>query len=256
MIAICRTWLLAVSALLALAGAASAQDASAFPEMALGAADAPVTIIEYASMSCPHCATFHADTYPELKKRYVDSGKVRFVFREFPLNAPAFQASVLARCGGPSRYFGFVDVLFRELPVWAEAANPLAELARIGRLGGISAEAFEACLQDESLADGILGNRLVGEQEHGVSSTPSFVVNGRLLTGALDIAQFEGIIEPLLAGASGAGAVSASQPQATAPAPTPASSWPIWAIAAAAAAAALVLGGWLVMRRRGAAAGS
>ena len=126
-----------------------------------------------------------------------------------------------------------------ELPVWAEAANPLAELARIGRLGGISAEAFEACLQDESLADGILGNRLVGEQEHGVSSTPSFVVNGRLLTGALDIAQFEGIIEPLLAGATGAGAGPAAQPQATAPAPTPASSWPIWAIVAVVAAAAL-----------------
>lgn len=254
MIAICRNWVLAVAAVLALAGAASAQDASAFPEMTLGAADAPVTIIEYASMSCPHCATFHADTYPELKKRYVDSGRVRFVFREFPLNAPAFQASVLARCGGPSRYFGFIDVLFRELPVWAEAADPLAELARIGRLGGVSAEAFEACLQDERLTEGILGNRLTGEQEHGVSSTPSFVVNGRLLTGVLDIAQFEGIIEPLLAGAAGGGE-SAAQPLAAAPAPAPASSWPIWAIVALVAAAALALGGWLVMRRRGAAAG-
>ena len=253
MIAICRHLLLAVSAALALAGAASAQAPGAFPEMTLGAADAPVTIIEYASMSCPHCATFHADTYPELKKRYVDSGKVRFVFREFPLNAPAFQASVLARCGGPSRYFGFIDVLFRELPVWAEAPDPLAELARIGRLGGISTEAFEACLQDERIAEGILGNRLAGEQEHGVSSTPSFVVNGRLLTGALDIAQFEGIIEPLLAGAPAAAAGAVSQPQA--PAPAPASSWPIWVVVAIVAAAALALGGWLVMRRRGAAPG-
>ena len=222
--------------------------------MTLGAADAPVTVIEYASMSCPHCATFHAEVYPDLKRRYIDSGKVRFVFREFPLNAPAFQASVLARCGGPSRYFAFVDVLFRELPVWAEAADPVAELARIGRLGGVSTEEFEACLQNRQITDGILENRLIGERQHGVSSTPSFVVNGVLLAGSYEIAQFERIIEPLLGGGAGA-VVAAAEPVSQPDSVGAASILPIWTILVVIAVVALALVGWLVMRRRSGAAG-
>ncbi len=248
--------LLAAIAVLSCSGPAFAQNAEALPEMTLGAADAPVTIIEYASMSCPHCASFHANVYPELKERYIDTRRVRFIFREFPLNAPAFQASVLARCGGPSRYFGFIDILFRELQTWAAGPDPLAELAQIGLLGGISTEEFQACLQDKRITDGILENRLIGEQEHGISSTPSFVINGRLLTGAQEFAHFEQIIEPLLEGRTpAASATSGPVSQVSSTGPTDSGSdVPTWIIIVIVAATALALGVWFAIRRRSTAA--
>ena len=230
-----------------------ARDVEPLPEMTLGAADAPVTIVEYASMSCPHCASFHTNVFPELKTKYIDTGKVRFIFREFPLNAPAFQASVLARCGGASRFFGFIDILFSQLQIWAAGPDPLSELAQIGRLGGISNEKFQNCLQDKKITDGILKNRVTGEQVHKVSSTPSFVINDQLVVGVQEISQLDAVLGPLLEGktpaATGA-AGPASQAQSGTLIDTD-SGLPTWVIIVIALAIAAAVGGWYFTRRRG-----
>ena len=241
------------AAMLIVGGSVQAQDVEPLPEMALGAADAPVTIIEYASMSCPHCATFHTDVFPDLKSNYIDTGKVYFIFREFPLNTPAFQASVLARCGGPSRFFGFIDILFNQLQTWAAGPDPLSELAQIGRLGGISNEKFQSCLRDKRITDGILKNRLTGEQTHKVASTPSFVVNGQMLVGVQDISQFDAVLGPLLEGKTPAAkntAGPASQASSSSPVDD-GSGLPLWAIIVIVVAIVGAGGAWVLIRRRG-----
>jgi protein-disulfide isomerase len=167
-------------------------------EMALGKADAPLTIIEYASMTCPHCAAFHVETLPKLKAAYIDTGKVRLVFREFPLDEPGLRAAMLARCSGPERYFGFLDVLFKQQTTWAKAADPLQSLMQIGRLGGVGDDAFKACMGNRQMESQILANRLEGQNKHGVRSTPSFVVGGATHAGARTFEEFKALIDPLL----------------------------------------------------------
>ena len=169
-------------------------------EMVVGSADAPVTIIEYASMTCPHCADFHLNTYGKLKEAYIDMGKVRFLFREFPLDGLALQASVLARCAGPKRFFAFIDVLFEQQAGWGRAADPTAALARIARLGGVGAKKFQACLADRALGDSILKTRLEGSSEYDITGTPTFIVNGEKHKGSFSFPAFERLLEPLLRG--------------------------------------------------------
>jgi protein-disulfide isomerase len=185
--------LIAAFALVLLAGAsARAQELNwARGDMAIGKADAPVTVIEYASMTCPHCARFHTDTFKPFKEKYVDTGKVRMIFREFPFDGLALRASMLARCAGPERYFPMLDVLFQQQRQWTSAKDPLAALAQIGRLGGVSQEKFDACMKSEELSNAIVQNRLEGQQKHGVESTPTFVIDGEKLTGALTLAQLD-----------------------------------------------------------------
>ena len=148
-------------------------------DMALGKADAPVTVVEYASMTCPHCAAFHAEVLPKLKSDYIETGKVRLVFREYPLDKLALYGSMLARCSGPERYFEFVNILFQQQTIWARAKDPMAELKKLARLGGIGEEAFNACMSDQKLADEIIASRLNGEKVHGITATPGFVINGK-----------------------------------------------------------------------------
>lgn len=167
-------------------------------EMALGAEDAPVTIIEYASLTCPHCANFHVNTLPRLKRAYVDSGKVRILYRDFPLNDPALRAAVLARCAGPKRYFPFLDLLYRRQAAWSRAADPLAELAGIARLGGVGRARFDACMADRELGDAILKVRREGSAKYKIEATPTFIVEGKRYVGFLTFEQFERILEPLL----------------------------------------------------------
>jgi protein-disulfide isomerase len=178
--------------------AAGADKGYAEGEMALGAEDAPVTIIEYASMTCPHCARFHLDTFGKLKSAYIDTGKVRFLFREFPLDGVALQASVLARCAGPKRFFAFIDVLFEQQETWSRANDPTAALARIGRLGGVGAKKFQACMSDRDLGDSILKTRLEGGSEYEISGTPTFIVNDKKHEGGYDFPTFERLLKPLL----------------------------------------------------------
>ncbi len=167
-------------------------------DMVLGKPDAPVTIIEYASMTCPHCATFHQQTFKGLKEKYVDTGKARFVFREFPLDRNAFVASKLARCAGEKRFFPTLDMLFARQASWSREQDPTQQLAKIVRFAGIGREKFEACVANQTLGDEILNRRLEGSEKHEIGSTPSFVINGKTYAGAMSLEEFSEIIDDLL----------------------------------------------------------
>jgi protein-disulfide isomerase len=140
-----------------------------------------VTVIEYASATCGHCASFHKDSFPALKKDYIDTGKVRFVFREFPLDELALAAFMLARCAPENRYFPIIDVLFEEQQSWTR--NAREELLKIARMAGFTPESFDQCLQDEDVAKGILEIRSTAAEQYGVQSTPTFFVNGEMIAG-------------------------------------------------------------------------
>ncbi|MGI9386310.1 MAG: DsbA family protein [Methyloligellaceae bacterium] len=168
-------------------------------ENILGSADAPVTIIEYSSMTCPHCAQFHKDTLPDLKKKYIDTGKARYIIREFPLDNLAMAAFMLARCAGPKKYFPFVDTLYAQQKNWAFVeGNPVPELLKMAKQAGFTKESFEKCLSDQKLLDGLNWVRNRGNQKFKVSSTPTFFINGELLKGAQTLAAFEKMMKPHL----------------------------------------------------------
>ncbi len=169
----------------------------ALPDMSLGKADAPVTIVEYASMTCPHCAHFHATTLPELKTKYIDAGKARMIFREFPFDPRAEAGFMLARCS-KDNYFPMVDVLFKQQQVWAAVDNAKDALLQISRLAGFTQEQFESCLTDQKLLDDIRAVRARGTDEFKVDSTPTFFINGKQYKGALTIAEMSAIIDPML----------------------------------------------------------
>jgi protein-disulfide isomerase len=168
------------------AGSAIAQEATATgDDRVLGKPDAPITIIEYASMTCPHCAAFDAETLPQVKKEWIDTGKAKLIFRDFPLDALALKGALLARCAPAERYYGFLDVLFRQQGVWTRAGDPQAALGRIAKLGGMSEDQFEACMKDDATQNKILAMRLTGANEYKVESTPTFFINGKKLEGSL-----------------------------------------------------------------------
>ena len=198
-----RNLLLAGTAFAALAGAtpalaldvAALNKAPEIGEMALGAGeDAKVTIIEYASATCPHCAAFHKDAYKKLKAEYFDTGKVRFVFREFPLNDAALAAFMVARAAPKEAYFPILDVVFETLETWAQ--NPAAGLLNIAKQAGFSEEKFNATLRDEKLARAIMAIR-DGGTSFGVQGTPTFLINGELYEGDRTFAAFQEQIDPL-----------------------------------------------------------
>ena len=175
------------------AGPSGAQRAAAIdPEIApddriLGQPDAPVTIIEYASLTCPHCASFHKETLPQLKSEFIDTGKVKMVFRDFPLDKMALSAAGLARCMPAERYFPFLSVLFGAQTSWATAADPIAALARIAR-----------CTSADAHLDTVVAQRLEGEKRYQIRSTPSFVIGGKTYGGALTIDELREILKPLV----------------------------------------------------------
>jgi protein-disulfide isomerase len=166
-------------------------------DMALGKSDAPVTIVEYASMTCPHCAHFHETTYPELKKRYIDTGKVRFIFREFPLDPLAAGAAMLARCAGKDKYFPLIETLFHQQRQWA-VEKPIPPLMTIAKQAGFSEQSFNACLSDQKLLDSLTAERDRAAKSFGVSSTPTLFVNGKTHRGAASIEDLAKLIDPLL----------------------------------------------------------
>ena len=194
-------WLVSVILLVSLFGAGSSgasEPAFAVGDMELGAKDAPVTIIEYASMTCSHCANFHMGPFRELKAKYIDTGKVRMIFREFPFDPVALQASMLARCVGEKRYFGMLNVLFKSQAKWANSSDPQQALAKIARLGGFTEARFKACMTNQDLADMILKSRLKGSKKYGVDSTPSFIVNGVKTSGNMTIAEWDKLLKTYL----------------------------------------------------------
>jgi protein-disulfide isomerase len=167
-------------------------------EQVLGNPDAPVTIIEYASLTCPHCAQFHNEVLPELKERYIAPGKVRLIYRDFPLDETALAAAALAHCAGPERYFSMLDVLFETQSNWVRADDPIAALKRLGKLGGLNEQEMAACLADEQLSEGILRERLAGQNEYDIGSTPTFIIDGKAYAGSRDVEEFGKLIDPLL----------------------------------------------------------
>ncbi|MGO9172472.1 MAG: DsbA family protein [Rhodomicrobium sp.] len=170
---------------------------SPLPDMSIGKADAPVTIVEYSSLSCPHCAAFHKDVFPALKSEYMDTGKARYVAREFPLNDAALAGAVIARCLDPGRYFAFVDLLFSKQADWAFKGDALTPLKGLAKQAGLNGEEFDKCIDDEGLQRKILAVRDDG-QKKGVNATPSFFVNGMLLKGAPTLQAFAEAIKPYL----------------------------------------------------------
>ena len=169
----------------------------ALPEKVIGNADAPVTIVEYASMTCPHCATFHANTLPAIKEKYIDTGKARLIFREFPFDPRAEAAFMLSRCADDN-YFAMVDVLFKQQRSWAPVENARDALLQISRLAGFSQESFEACLTDQKLLDDIRAVRQRGADNFKVESTPTFFINGNKYSGALSIDEMSAIIDSMV----------------------------------------------------------
>jgi protein-disulfide isomerase len=180
--------------------AADVAKPSSLGDMALGPETASVTIVEYASMTCPHCAAFTVDVFPKLKSEYIDTGKVRFIFREFPLDLVAAAGSMLARCiakKDAEKYFAVVDILFKQQAEWA-VKNPIEPLKRIGKQAGLSDEAFNACLKDQAVLDGIKATQEYASDTLKVNSTPSFFINGTLVRGETTFEGFEKLIKPLL----------------------------------------------------------
>jgi protein-disulfide isomerase len=172
----------------------------ALPDMVMGDDKAAVTVVEYASMTCPHCAHFQETTFPELKKRYIDTGKVRYIAREFPLDNLAAAAFMLARCSGQddkNKYFSMVDTLYRQQGRWA-VEKPIPPLMAIAKQAGFTEKSFDACLANQKILDGIESVRQRAVKVFKVQSTPTFFINGTLAAGALTIEEMSKLIDPYL----------------------------------------------------------
>lgn len=168
------------------------------PDIPLGSADAPVTIIEYASLTCSHCAEFETTTFPQLKQRYIDTGKVRYILREFPLDPLAEGAAMLARCAGNDKYYPLVETLFSKQKDWAFVQDPIKPLLLIAKQAGFTDQSFEQCLSNQKLLDGIQATRQRAADKFGVNSTPTFFVNGKMVRGAVSLSELEKEMAPYL----------------------------------------------------------
>jgi protein-disulfide isomerase len=157
------------------------------PDVVLGQADAPVTIVEYASLTCPHCATFHTQTYPAMKQNYIDTGKVRYIFREFPLDNYATAGFMLARCADQSNYYPIIEAFFAQQRAFLDAADPFEWLQSFGRQVGFTQESLDACLSNQQLLENVMDVRQRASEKFGVSSTPSFFINGKIRRGGLSV---------------------------------------------------------------------
>ena len=169
-------------------------------DMVIGAPDAKITIVEYASLTCPHCAAFHAEAMPRLKAEFIDTGVVKFVYRDFPLDRVALGAAQIARCLPPDRYFAFVEALFRQQDQWAAGRDPEAMVARVkqlARLAGLPAEKADACLADPALQAKVAASRFNAEKEFDVRGTPTLIVNGKKYTGSMDYADLDKFLKSL-----------------------------------------------------------
>jgi protein-disulfide isomerase len=186
-----------VGDVLAQASSAELEKAGPLGDVVMGDANAPVTIIEYASMTCSHCATFHNTTYPAMKKKYIDTGKVKYILREFPLDPLAAAGFMLARCSGNDKYYPIVEMLFQKQNEWV-TQNPIPPLLALAKQMGFTQESFEACLKDQKVLEAIESVRTHGAEKLGVNSTPTFFINGKKVNGSLTIQELDKQIEPLL----------------------------------------------------------
>lgn len=179
-------------------GAANAQGTSTIEDITIGSADAPVKVIEYASFTCPHCASFHADTFKAFKADYIDTGKVQFTYREVFFDRYGLWAAMVARCAGSDRYFGVADLLYQTQSQWArqgDAASVAASLKKIGAQAGLSPEAVDACLQDADMAQSLVDWYESNAASDNVRSTPSFLINGDMHTGNMSLSQLGALVD-------------------------------------------------------------
>lgn len=168
------------------------------PEMAIGDPNAPVTIVEYMSMTCPHCAHFHNDTFEPIKQKYVDTGKVRFIVREFPFDPRAAAAFMLARCAPTEQYFPMISMLFKQQEQWAAAENGREALLQMSKLAGFTQESFEKCLTNQKLLDDVNAVRERGAKEFGINATPTFLINGDRYSGGMSVDTMSALIDSKL----------------------------------------------------------
>ncbi len=163
----------------------------------LGRPDAPITIIEYGSLTCPHCAHFAAEVLPKLKQQWIDSGKARLIFRDFPLDQAALRAEMVARCAPSDRYYPLIDSLFENQDKWVVAKDWQAALQRLVQFAGIGKQKFESCFNDKKLEDAVAGSRLMAAQQLGVDATPTFFVNGKKYEGEPTVEGFDQLLSGL-----------------------------------------------------------
>ncbi|TAJ24083.1 MAG: DsbA family protein [Reyranella sp.] len=162
----------------------------------LGDPKAPITVIEYASLTCSHCAHFHTQILPEIKKKWIDTGKVKLVYRDFPLDQVAVKAAQIAECAGNDKYFGVLDIIFRGQPQWAASSDPLAEIAKPLRIAGMGENEIKACLANDAMSNAVLNDYKSGEAL-GVNSTPTLFINGQLYRGSRSVDELDGVFSKL-----------------------------------------------------------
>lgn len=173
------------------------------PTRSLGSEDAPITVMEFSSLTCSHCGHFHTETFPEIRKNYIETGKVRFIFRELPLNKPAMDASQILRCLPEDQYVSFMQLLFETQDKWAFEEDYMDKLRQNAKLAGMSDDAFDKCMSDENIKDGLVSNIQEAGKVYEVNSTPSFIIDGgkEKLVGAQPYEAFANMFDKLLAGA-------------------------------------------------------
>ena len=167
-------------------------------EFILGKVNAPITMVEYASLTCSHCAEFHTLTLPLIKKEFIETGKVRLIYRDFPLDQVALTGSMIAHCAGKDRYFAFIQTMFAQQKQWSNDPQPIKALAQIARLGGMTKHKFEKCINDKNVADAILQKRLDGDKQYKINSVPTILINGKRYSGGLTIQEFRSIVKRTL----------------------------------------------------------
>ncbi|WNJ99271.1 DsbA family protein [Thalassospiraceae bacterium LMO-JJ14] len=171
---------------------------AAMTELVIGKADAPVEMIEYASLSCPACEHFHSAVYPIIKKEYIDTGKVKFIFRDFPTNSPGLAAAMIARCAGPERHEGMVDIFFDTQKQWGHAENPLQALGMVARMAGLGPNDVDQCIRNSTLMNAINEKARKANEELGVAATPTIFVAGKEVEHAQDVDKLKAVIDAAL----------------------------------------------------------
>ncbi len=170
----------------------------ALEEKSLGEPDAPIKMIEFASLTCGHCARFHNEVMPAIKEKYINNGKIFFIYKDFPLDKFALKASIISRCSGNKNYFSFLDVFYKKQASWTRSQDPFKSLLKIAKVGGLKDEEIKVCVGNKSIEDGLLKDRLKSSKKYDITATPTIYLNGKKYTGDLTLEALELKINSLL----------------------------------------------------------